>query len=100
MTIAYWCILATIILPYLFAVLGQLPGLNYEGFKEPRRRWPSITGWKARSNSAHINGLEVISSFAAAIIVAHLTQVPQNTIDTLAMIFVSSRLRVYSACKS
>jgi len=92
MTIAYWCVLAAILLPYVFAPMGQLPGITYEGFKEPRRRWPTLEGWKARANWAHLNGFEVIPGFAAAVIIAQMAQVPQATIDMLAMTFIVSRL--------
>ncbi|MDH3790276.1 MAG: MAPEG family protein [Chromatiales bacterium] len=92
MTTAYWCILAVIMMPYIFAPMGQLPGLTYEGFKEPRRRWPDLAGWKARANSTHLNGLEIIPGFAAAVIIAHLANVPQGTTDTLALTFVGTRI--------
>ena len=71
MTIAYWCILAVILLPYVFGPIGQLPGLTYEQFKTPRARQPSLTGWHARANAAHMNGLEIVAGFAASVIVLH-----------------------------
>ena len=92
MTIAYWCILAVILLPYVFGPIGQLPGLTYEQFKTPRARQPSLTGWHARANAAHMNGLEIVAGFAASVIVAQTLKAPQTTIDILAMTFVGTRL--------
>ncbi len=92
MTTAYWCILAAILLPYIFAPMGQIPGITFEAFKEPRRRQPSLVGWKARSNAAHLNGLEIVPAFASAVIVAHLAGVAQPTIDALALAFIAFRV--------
>ena len=92
MTIAYWCILAAIMMPYVLAPIGQLPGITYEGFRAPRARWESFTGWRLRANSAHLNGFEVLPGFAAAVIIAHLSSVSQGTIDTLALIFIATRI--------
>ncbi len=92
MTVAYWCVLTAILLPYFFGPLGQLPGITFEGFKEPRRRQPSLTGWRARSNAAHLNGLEILPGFAAAVIIAQLAGVAQGTIDILALAFIGTRI--------
>jgi len=92
MTIAYWCILAAILMPYILGPIGQLPGITYEGFKAPRARWESITGWKQRANAAHLNGFEVLPGSAAAVLVAQLTSVSQWTVDMLARTFIATRI--------
>ncbi len=92
MTISYWCILAAIIMPYVLAPIGQLPGMTYKGFGAPRARWETFTGWKLRANSAHLNSFEVLPGFIAAVLIAHQTGVPQGTIDALAMTFIAARI--------
>jgi uncharacterized MAPEG superfamily protein len=92
MTIAYWCILAAIITPYVLAPIGQLPGITYEGFRAPRARWESFTGWRRRANSAHLNGFEILPGFAAAVIIAQSSAVSQGAVDVLALTFIASRL--------
>ncbi len=92
MTVAYWCVLTAILLPYFFGPLGQLPGMTFADFKEPRRRQPTLTGWRGRSNAAHLNGFEIIPGFAAAVIIAQLSGLSQGTIDILALAFIGTRI--------
>lgn len=92
MTIAYWCLLATIVLPYIWVAIARLPVLTLEKNLIPRITSESYTGRRQRTYWAHLNALEVVAPFAAAVIVAHLLGAPQDRIDMLAMLFVGFRV--------
>lgn len=94
MTIAYWCILASILIPLGCAWYGKMQG----GFKHgdnatPREFWSHTQGAAARANAAQANSYEVFAPFAAAVLVAHATgNADQGWVNTLAVLFVASRI--------
>ncbi len=92
MTTAYWCVLATIILPYVWVAIARFPGLTLERNLIPRIVAEELTGVRQRSYWAHLNALEVIAPFAAAVIIAQVLGVQQDRIDTLALTFVGFRI--------
>lgn len=92
MTIAYWCLLVTIVLPYLWVGIARIPVLTLEKNLIPRIAADTYTGKRQRTYWAHLNALEVVAPFAAAVIVAHLFAAPQDRIDMLAMLFVGFRI--------
>ena len=94
MTTAYWCVLAATLLPYLAVVFAKAkPGFDNSA---PRPWLEQLSGWRRRAYWAHQNGFEAFPPFAAAVIIAHLAQAPQQRIDLLAVVFVLARL-VYIA---
>jgi uncharacterized MAPEG superfamily protein len=74
------------------AIAGQIPGLKLEDLRAPRIRAETLTGWKARSNWAHINTLETFPFFAAGVIIASITGAQSGMLDLLAVSFIGSRL--------
>lgn len=92
MTIAYWCLLATIVLPYLWVAIARLPVLTLEKNLIPRIASESYSGKRQRTYWAHLNALEMVAPFTAAVITAHLLGAPQDRIDVLAMLFVGFRV--------
>lgn len=94
MTIAYWCVLIVIILPYPLAVLAKVSKGGYDN-SQPRAFLAGLEGKAARANWAHQNGLEAIPSFAAAVIIAHLCEADQYWVNLLALNFVACRI-IYS----
>ena len=99
MTVALWCILIAIILPYICTGIARASG----GFRpkdnhDPRDFLESLNGFGRRAYAAHLNSLEVIPAFAAAVIVAHLAgNAELVTINVLAVLFITSRL-LYIIC--
>ncbi len=90
MTIAYWCILAAAMLPYLtVAAAKAAPGFNNS---TPRLWLEQLSGWRQRAYWAHQNAFEAFPPFAAGVIVAHLAHVAQGRIDALAITFVVARI--------
>lgn len=89
MTIAYWCVLALVFLPPIWAGLAKSGGFDNT---RPRESLAAYTGWRARANWAQQNAFENYAPFAAAVIIGHLTGVAQGTLDLLALAYVGVRI--------
>jgi uncharacterized MAPEG superfamily protein len=96
MTIAFWCVLVAALMPYVASSVAKAGGERYDN-RDPRRWLEQQQGFRARANAAQANSFEAFPFFAAAVIVAHLTQAPQDRVDALAVIFVVARA-AYSVC--
>jgi uncharacterized MAPEG superfamily protein len=100
MTIAYWCVLIAIALPYVSTVWAKA---SAGGFKpkhnhDPRAFLATVQGMAKRANNAQQNGFEITPAFAAAVIIGHLAGgAEQALLDQLAMAFVLSRV-LYTLC--
>ena len=94
MTVALWCILIAIILPYVCTGIAKASG----GFRlsdnhDPRDFLESLNGLARRAHAAQLNSFEVTPAFAAAVIVAHLVGTAELvTINVLSVLFITSRL--------
>ena len=68
--------------------------LGWREFDNAKPRDPDF--WarplRARALGAHQNGIETFPFFAAAVLLAEFRQVPQATVDALAVAFVLARL--------
>lgn len=100
MTLAYWCVLIALFLPYLSTITakavsgGFSPRHNYD----PRALLDNLSGLGRRANNAQLNSFEVTPAFAAAVIIAHLAGgAEQALLDQLAIAFIVSRL-LYFIC--
>jgi uncharacterized MAPEG superfamily protein len=90
MTTAYWCVLAAALMPYVAVSIAKSGGERLDN-RNPRLWLERQQGFRARANAAQANSFEAFPFFAAAVIVAHLTQAPQDRIDALAVMFVLAR---------
>jgi uncharacterized MAPEG superfamily protein len=90
MTTAYWCVLAAALMPYVAVSIAKSGGERFDN-SSPRLWLERQQGFRARANAAQANSFEAFPFFAAAVIVAHLTQAPQDRIDALAVMFVLAR---------
>ncbi len=100
MTVAFWCVLIAIFLPYLCTGVAKFsqgtfgPRQNHD----PRAFLDGLQGFAKRAHSAQLNGFEVTPAFAAAVIIAHIAGTAELvTINVLAVLFVTSRL-LYIIC--
>lgn len=91
MTIAYWCVLAAGVMPFLFTAIAKGLGERYNN-RTPRDWQAKLEGRPARAHAAHLNSFEAFPFFAAAVIIAHLRGLSQETIDLLAVAFIVLRL--------
>ena len=97
-TVAYWCVLAAVLLPLACSWLAKSRGIgkpaSQGGFdnREPRAWLAQQQGWKARANAAQANTFEALPFFFAAVIVAHMLGAPQTRVDILAVLFITLRI--------
>lgn len=96
MTTAYWCVLFAGLMPYLFTAISKASGQRYNN-RDPRAWQSRLSGLPARAHAAHLNSFEAFPFFAAAVIVAQLSQAPQARIDQLALAFIALRI-AYGVC--
>lgn len=94
MTIAYWCVLAAIFLPYAFTGFAKFHGdFGPRQNHSPREFLDKLSGPRKRAHWAQLNSFEVTPGFMAAVIIAHsIGTAAQSTIDMLALGFVVSRV--------
>jgi uncharacterized MAPEG superfamily protein len=91
-TIAYWCILAALLLPYIFSVLSRTGARKADYVRDPRSFNEQLSGWHRRSHLAQLNAFEAFPAFAVAVLIAHLAGVPQARLDLTAVIFIGFRV--------
>ncbi len=91
MTTAYWCVLIAALLPYAATLTAKIGGEKFDN-RDPREWLNRQSGHRRRANAAQLNSFEAFPLFAAAVIVAHLTNAPQPKVDLLAITFVAARL--------
>ena len=100
MTVAFWCVLIALCLPYVCTAFAKFsdgkfgPSQNHD----PRTFLDGLQGFAKRAHSAQLTSFEVTPAFAAAVIIADIVGNAQPvTIDVLAVLFVTSRL-LYIIC--
>jgi uncharacterized MAPEG superfamily protein len=96
MTVAYWCVLIAAVIPLVAIVIAKAGGERYNN-RHPRVWLDKQQGYRARATAAQSNSFEAFPFFAAAVIIAHLTNAPQGRLDLLAIVFVVARI-VYVVC--
>ncbi len=93
MTIAYWCVLAAILLPYIWTGVAKFTsGFHPRDNHNPREYLEKLDGSAKRANWAQLNTFESIPGFMAAVIIAHLAGAPQATVDAIAVTYIALRL--------
>jgi uncharacterized MAPEG superfamily protein len=93
MTIAYWCVLVGIFLPYIWFGVANAKGKGLRNNHYPRDFAQAAEGVAKRAFGAHLNAFEALPAFAAAVIIAELAKhATQNCIDGLALAWVGLRI--------
>jgi uncharacterized MAPEG superfamily protein len=95
MTIAYWCIVISIIFPYVFTILAKSGG-HYDN-ADPRAYLQNLSGWHKRANAVQQNSFEMNPAFWIAITVACLAHAKQFSIDYFAICYIATRI-LYGIC--
>ncbi len=90
---AIWAMVVASLLPWAVSIVAKVSG----GFKirnnaHPRDFFQHATGMAARANAAQQNSYETLPVFLAAVLVAMLFFVPQLIINTLAWLYVLTRV--------
>jgi len=91
MTFAYWCVVFAMFLPIIWVGVAKVNGTGYDNDK-PRVWLAHLDGIAQRANWAQQNAYEAFPPFAAGVIIAHLTNSPQMTVDILAGAFLIFRV--------
>ncbi|CAE6920988.1 MAG: hypothetical protein CMK72_10710 [Pseudomonadaceae bacterium] len=100
MSLPFWCVFISALLIYIakapVAKAMQAESGTYDNH-HPRAQQARLTGFGARALAAHMNSFEAFPIFAAAVLMAHVTQTQGYLVDTLAIVFVVSRV-LYLVC--
>lgn len=97
MTIAYWCVLAAGLLPYVAIGIAKWDRTYLSHNTDPRAWEATLTGMQARAHAAHLNGFEAFPLFAAGVVIASICKAPGGTVDTIAITFVAARIAYLGA---
>jgi len=94
MTIAYWCVFISILLPTAYTGIAKFGGRGYQAKDNlaPREFLERLKGFRKRANWVQMNTHESIPAFMAATIIAHQIGGDQNMIDALAVAYIVLRL--------
>jgi uncharacterized MAPEG superfamily protein len=92
MTVAEWCVFATLML-YLLSI-APVKWIRSRRFDNSKPRDPAFyeDPIAARALGAHQNGIEAFPFFAVAVLLAEFRSGPQRLIDELAVLFVIVRI--------
>jgi len=92
MTLANWCLLIAIVLPYVwFGVANATAGVKRDN-AEPRDFLSRLDGTARRALGAHVNSFEANSGFIAGVLVAEFAHAPQGRVDALAAAYIALRV--------
>ena len=100
MTVAFWCVLIALILPYVCTIIAKVGSgrFNLRHNHDPRTFLAGLEGMPRRANAAQMNSFEILPAFIAAVLIADVVgNAEQVTQDVLAVLFITSRL-LYIIC--
>ena len=92
LTLAYWCVLAAAVLPYISAYIGKAGGFGARDNQQPREWMNRQSGWRARAMAAQANSFEGLPLFIGAVVIAHQLGYNQMHLDLLALAYVLLRI--------
>ena len=92
LSLAYWCVLAAGLLPYLSAYIGKAGGFGPRDNQQPREWMNRQSGWRARAMAAQANGFEGLAFFIGAVLIAHQLGYNQWRLDLFALAYVLLRV--------
>ncbi|AWM91058.1 MULTISPECIES: MAPEG family protein [unclassified Pseudomonas] len=99
MSIPFWCVFISALLIYVAKIPVAKAMKEQGGYDNhlPRQQQAQLTGFGARAVAAHQNCFEAFILFAVGVLMAHTTQTAGWLIDSLAIIFVITRI-IYLLC--
>lgn len=95
MTLALWCVLIAILMPFLWIGVAKFSGKNKMPVSEnarPRAWLAQLEGRQQRAHWAQLNAFEALPGFAAAVIIAEMLGGSQLAVNILAVLFIVFRL--------
>lgn len=97
MTVAFWCILAALLAPYILSVAARSQSSRADYVDDPRAYSERLTGWHRHAHLAHLNAFEAVPAIVAGVMVAEFAHAPRAHIDALALAFIVFRA-MHAAC--
>jgi uncharacterized MAPEG superfamily protein len=92
MTLAFWCVLVTLLLPYFLSIAARSAVPRRAYVRDPRAYSATLTGWRQRAHLAHLNAFEATPALLAGVAVSFMAEAPAAHTDVLAMAFVAMRV--------
>jgi uncharacterized MAPEG superfamily protein len=95
MTIPLWCLLAAVVLPYIWSVIAlsaKKAQFGHVDNKLPRAQSAKLEGKGARALGAHQNAFEALAIFTPAVLVAHVRNADPTQAAALATAWVVFRV--------
>ena len=93
MTTGLWCVLAGLLMPFLWTGIAKSMGrYDLRANRHPRDFLARLSGAASRANAAQLNSFEAFPAFAAAVLVAQYAHAAQHSIDGLSIAWVALRL--------
>jgi uncharacterized MAPEG superfamily protein len=96
MTIPFWCLFITVLIPYVLAGIGvaqrqaQLGSVDNKDWR--KNQLPALTGLGSRVYAAQANTWEAVALFTAAVTVAHLAGADPESSTLAAILFLAARV--------
>ena len=92
MTIAFWCVLVVVLLPYFLSIAAQSGVARREYVRDPRAYSAMLAGWRQRAHLAHLSAFEATPALLAGVAVSFMAGAPAAHTDALAVAFVAMRV--------
>ena len=96
MTIPFWCLFITVLIPYVLAGIGvaqrqtQLGSVDNKDWR--KNPLPELTGLGSRVYAAQANTWEAVALFTAAVTVAHLAGADPESSTLAAILVLAARV--------
>ncbi|MDE1167093.1 MAG: MAPEG family protein [Pseudomonas sp.] len=100
MTVAFWCVLIALFLPYICTGVAKFSGGKFGPRQnhDPRTFLDNLEGFAKRAHAAQLNSFEINPAFIAAVIISDIVgNAQQVTMDVMSVMFITSRL-LYIIC--
>lgn len=92
MTIAYWCIFISALLPYLWVYIAKSSGERYNNHTPREWQAKQTNPRSVRAHAAHLNGFESFPVFVAGVLMAQAVGIAPTMISTLAIVYSVARV--------
>ena len=97
MSVAFWCLLIAVVMPYIFTVIAKMSGAGRYNNRAPREYLERQEGLARRADWAQRNSFEALPVFTAAVLAATVAGVDEVWLAGLSVAFIAIRL-AYGVC--
>ena len=89
--VAYWCILISALLPYIWVMIAKRSGERYNNHSPREWQAKQTNPRSLRAHAAHLNGFESFPVFVAGVLMAQAVGIAPTMISTLAIVYTVAR---------